>query len=82
MGRAGKGGGASGWARKEVVGRVRMRLQRSVERGGGGLVKQGCSGGDVWAIDLAVSENAVGATEKLKKGLGGFQTHLYSSVNQ
>jgi hypothetical protein len=36
----------------------------------------------VWAIDLAVSENAVGATEKLKKGLGGFQTHLYSSVNQ
>jgi hypothetical protein len=29
-----------------------------------------------------VRENGAGTTEKLTKGLGGLQTHLYSSVNR
>jgi hypothetical protein len=37
----------------------------------------------VCAQDLVVREiGGVGVIEKLKKGFGGFQTHLYSSVNR
>jgi hypothetical protein len=73
--RAEQGGGISGYVSKEVVGQMRRRCRWPGEQGGGG------SSG-VCARDLAVRENGGGRDQKTKEGIGGFQTCLYSSVNQ
>jgi hypothetical protein len=66
--RAERGDGACCRAHEEAAGQASMRRWRLAKQGGGGR--------GVCARGLAVRENVAGTIQKLKKRLGGFQTHL------